>query len=69
MTQNAFDTTYTFGIYDDSDELSYNIWEANRLLTIAKSRKDKKMIAEMKKWLKELGYSLEDSTAEMTFTV
>lgn len=68
MKHNAYDAiTYAYGIYDEADELAYNIWEANRILAIAKAEKNKKLASEMKKWLKELGYSLEDSSAEITF--
>lgn len=69
MTHNAYDTTYAYSINDDAEELAYNIWEANRILAIAKHKGDKKLASEMKRWLKQLGYSTEDGNAEVTFTV
>jgi hypothetical protein len=69
MTHNAYDISYDYYISDDAEELAYNIWEANRVLAIAKATGDKKLERNMKAWLVRLGYSLQDSTADITFTV
>jgi hypothetical protein len=69
MNHNAYDTNYPYSINNDEEELAYNIWEANRIITIARATGDKKLEQSMKSRLRRLGYSLKDSTADITFTI
>lgn len=68
-TFNAYNTSYPFSINDECEELAYQIWEANRLLVMARAEGNTKLANAMYSRLCRLGYSIQNADTDFQFTV